>query len=187
MVGVFFKEYGALGLLTLFSLILLSNLPRSEKIKRIFGGGLLFAILPAAYHIFYYLKFSFSYFGVYGFTYAQYNIITPNHSFSIFIKVLGWVFSVGWLFFCYGVWQEWRHFDKTRFKLLISLLPLSLSFLAWPGFVQRVCLVLLPFLATLSGRGLADLNKYLAVLLLVAYIIFNYHMGNLVEIINLST
>ncbi|MDO8592369.1 MAG: glycosyltransferase family 39 protein [bacterium] len=185
VIGVFFKEYGALGLLTLFTLIFLSDFSLKEKIKKILLGGFMFGVLPLAYHIFFYLKFGFSYFSVYDLTYYQYNIIEPNHSFVILIKVLGWVFSFGWFLFFYGAWREYRDFDKVRLKFLISLLPLSLSFLAWPSFAQRVAFVLAPLLAIISGRGLADANKYLAVLLVIAYIFFNYNIGRLIEIINL--
>lgn len=185
VIGVFFKEYGALGLLTLFALILLSDFSWKEKIKKILAGFLLFIVLPLAYYIFFYFKFKFSYLWVYGFTYYQYNIVTPNHSLLLLIKVLGWLFSLGWFLFLYGVWQEYRDFNKIRFKILISLLPLSLAFLAWPGFVQRVSFILVPFLAILAGRGLVKMNKYLAGLLVAAYVIFNYNVGGLIEIINL--
>jgi len=184
VIGMFFKEYGGLGILTLFALILLSDLSQKEKIKKIFAGGLMFAVLPLAYHIFFYLKFHFSYFWAYGFAYHQYNFVTPNHSFTLLVKVLGWLFSLGWFLFFYGIWREYRDFDKIRFKILISLLPPALAFLLWPGFVQRVSFILVPLLALVAGRGLADMNKYLAVLLVAAYIIFNYNITSLLDIIN---
>ncbi len=182
VIGFFFKEFGALGLLTLFSLILLSDFTWKEKIKKILGGGLFFAILPVAYHIFFYLKFDFTYFGWYAFN-TQY--LNKNHNFIVLIKVLGWVYSVGWLIFFYGIRQEFRHFDKTRFKILISLLPASLAFLIWPGFAQRVSFILVPFLTMISGRGLEETNKYLAILFVIIYIVFNYNIPNLINIINL--
>mgnify|MGYP001565501190 CR=1 FL=1 len=183
-VGVLFKEYGALGLTVLVILILFLSLRLLDKIKKISKAILLFSVLPILYYLFVYLQFHFSYLDRY-----QYALVETigenadagiNWSVILLVKVLGWLFLAGWPIFFYGLYQEHKNFNRERFKILVSMLPASLSFLAWPGLTQRIAFVFVPLLAMISGFGLSKLkNKYIIALILVAYLLVNYLIRNM--------
>lgn len=185
--GFLFKEYGAVGMASLGLLILFSEMPLGKKLKKIIFAGLLFAITPIVYHVFFYLRFDYSYFDWYLFNIGKY-ASGDNFSSALFlaIKVLGWLFSLGWLIFAYGLYQEKKHFDKYRAKILFCLLPASLMFFLWPVLDQRIAFIFVPWLALISGFGLCKIkNKYLAGFILLAYVLINYNIKYLLKIINL--
>ena len=182
LIGVFFKETGALGLITLAMLILLSGFTFKRKVKEIiFAGALVFAPL-LIYHIWFYLKFDLTYF--YSFIYdlqisasapaaAGINFLT--YAFIHFIKVMAWLYSIGWALFLFGMWQEKRFFDFQRSKILLAMLPASLTFLVWPQLVQRVAFIFVPWLALTSGFGLSKVkNRFLIAGILALYLLTNY-------------
>ena len=178
-IGVLFKEYGALGLISLSLLILFSNIAFWEKIKKIFKAGILFSIIPGLYYLFFYFKFDYSYFNWYFQNFDKY-VINPeitggNYSLILMIKVLGWLFLIGWPIFLWGVYQLWKNYDKQKIIYLTALLPASLVFLAWPSFTQRVAFILVPWLALISGYGLSKIkNRYIIILILLIYASINY-------------
>lgn len=178
-VGVLFKEYGALGLIPLGVLILFLPMSFKEKVKKIFKTAILFLIIPALYHLFIYWRFHFSYIDryLYAVDTTIYNIAQPgiNWSIILLIKVLGWLFLVGWPIFLFGLYQEYKNFNKERAKILLAILPASLSFLAWPGLTQRIAFVFVPWLAMISAYGLSKIKyKYIIILILLIYVIVNY-------------
>ncbi len=186
-VGVLFKEFGALGMLTLGMLILFSEHSCLARIKKIALAAGLFLVLPVAYHVYFYLQYHYSYFNWYfsvqndyGYTFGS-----SAYTFSNFIKVMGWLYLAGWPIFLWGLWQEKKHFDKERAKPLGAMLPASLSFFAWPAFVQRVAVVFLPWLSMIAGFGLAKFKNYLVVIIMIFYIIINYNIEFLLKAINL--
>lgn len=184
-VGVLFKEYGALGMVSLSALILVSNFPWQKKIKEIFLVGLLFAAIPVLYNILFYLKFNYSYLDWYFFNISAH---AASYGIVLLIKVLGWVYLAGWPIFLYGLWQEKKYFDKRRALILAALLPASLAFLAWPALTQRIAFIIVPWLALSSGFGLSKLkNNYLTTAILIFYIIINYSIVPvLLDAVNLS-
>ena len=183
-VGVLFKEYGALGMISLVALILLSDFSYKRKIKEIAGASLMFLVIPTLYNLAFYLKFNYSYFDWYFFSL---NTFAPAYNITLLIKVLGWVYLAGWPIFVFGLWQEKKFFDKNRSKILVALLPASLAFLAWPALTERIAFIFVPWLALISGFGLSKIKKtYLAVAILIVYILINYSITPfLIEAINL--
>ena len=183
-VGVLFKEYGALGLISLCLLTLASAYGWRKKIKEIITAGFLFALIPLLYNLIFYLKFNYSYLDWYFF-----NVDAHGQSYNLIllIKVLGWLYLAGWPIFFYGLWQEKKYFEKTRATVLAALLPASLAFLAWPALTQRVAFIIVPWLALISGFGLTKLkNNYLIAAILIIYIIINYSITPfLLDAINL--
>lgn len=178
-VGVLFKEYGALGMIILGILIFFLPAGFKEKFGKILKAAVLFLIIPGLYYWFIYCRFNFSYLDLYKFALTKtiYNPVSPGMDWSavLLVKVLAWLYSVGWLIFLWGVYQEYKNFDKTRAKILLAILPASLSFLAWPSLTQRIAFIFVPWLAMVSGFGLSKIKaKYLVVLILLAYVVFNY-------------
>ncbi len=186
-IGILFKEYAILGIVNLGFLIIASNVPWKEKLLKIFKAGILFSIIPLIYHIFIYYKYHYSYFDWY---FYNVNIYGPESAvthtgFIILIKILGWLYLAGWPIFFYGLWQEKKHFSKKRARILLALLPASLTFLAWPALTQRIAFIFVPWLALISGFGLSKIkNKYLLFLIILLYILVNIHIKYLIKIIN---
>ena len=178
-IGVLFKEYSALGMISLGMLILL--LPENfwSKVKKIFWAAILFLIIPVFYHLFIYLKLGFSYIDWYEHAF-QGAINNPeaigiDWSIILLIKVLGWLFLIGWPIFVWGLYQEYKNFDKTRTKILLALLPASLAFLAWPVLTQRIAFIFVPWLALIAGFGLGKIkSKYFIAIILIVYALVNY-------------
>ncbi|MEK7072072.1 MAG: glycosyltransferase family 39 protein [Patescibacteria group bacterium] len=182
-IGVLFKEYGALGLITLSVLILFLPLNLWQKIKELIKTAVLFLIIPILYYIFVYLNFGFSYIDryLYAVDATILNTADPGINWSIFllIKVLGWLFLAGWPIFLYGLYQEYQIRNIQRIKILLALLPSSIAFLAWPGLTQRIAFIFVPLLAMISAYGLSKLkNKYVIILILIIYTIINYLIRN---------
>lgn len=182
-VGVLFKEYGALGLISLIIIVLYQSAGSWQKVKAVIKIAALFLIIPVVYHLFIYWQFNFSYLDWYGYNFKEIinNPATPAINWSIFllIKVLGWLFSVGWPIFVFGLYQEYKNFNYQRFKILLAILPASLAFLAWPALTQRIAFIFVPLLALISGYGLSKIkNRYLIGLILMIYILINYLIRN---------
>ncbi|MFH1255409.1 MAG: glycosyltransferase [bacterium] len=188
--GFLFKEYGAVGIASLGMLILFSAMPWRKKIKKIIFAGLLFAAAPIIYHVFFYWRFHYSYFDWYLFNMGKYvysgNFSSLSYRLFLSIKVLGWLFSLGWPVLVCGLYQEKKHFDKDRAKILLCLLPASFMFFLWPALDQRIAFIFVLWLALIAGFGLSKIrNKYFVVFVLLAYILINYNIKYLLEIINL--
>jgi len=183
-VGVLFKEYGALGLISLIMLILFSAFPYKRKIEEVLKASLFFSIIPALYYIYFYLKFNYSYFDWYFF---NLNVHAQSYSLILLIKILGWVYLAGWPIFIFGLWQEKKYFDKSRVIILTALLPASLAFLAWPALTQRIAFIFVPWLALISGYGLSKIkNIYIVSAILIMYILINFSITPfLIKFINL--
>lgn len=171
-VGVLFKEYGALGLISLSLLII--NMPYSwrKKFKEIVTAGFLFALIPVIYYLIFYIKFHYSYFDWYGLNISAHG---QSYGLILILKDLIWLFSAGWPIFLYGIWQEKKYFERDKFKILTALLPASLAFLAWPALTERIAFIFVVWLALIAGFGLSKVkNNYLAAAVVIFYIIINY-------------
>jgi hypothetical protein len=186
VVGVFFKEFGALGMVSLGCFMLLSDFSWKEKILKIFKAAGLFIILPLVYHLFIYFKFHYSYFNWYDTSLTFYPAEQKQYGIALFVKVMGWLYLAGWPIFLWGLWQEKKNYLKERSILLLCLLPASLTFFVWPMFMQRTAFILVPWLALISGFGLSKIkNKYLVAAILIIYIFINYNLERLLPIVNL--
>jgi hypothetical protein len=181
-VGVLFKEFGALGMIALGMAILLSNYTWKEKFKQILEAAILFLILPALFHVGFYLYYHYSYFDWYD---VALTVTNTLYTIPMFIKVLGWLFIAGWPIFLYSLPKIKKHFKVEDYKIAIMLLPASLSFFIWPLFTQRTAFVLVPWLALYTGFGLAQIkNKYIIYFVLAFYVIIGYLTETLLPLIN---
>lgn len=183
-IGMFFKEFGALGMMTLGMLILFSSFSWKDKFYKISEAAILFLILPGIYHLWFYFKFDYTYFDWFIIP-VKIGAETKSR-FSLMIKVLGWLYLVGWPIFLFSLWKIKKYFKTLDYKIVISLLPASLAFFAWPMFMQRTAFVLVPWLAICSGFGLSKIkNNYIVALILMIYILVGYNTVPLLKIINL--
>lgn len=184
-VGVFFKEFGGLGIISLACLIFLSEISWKEKIKKILLSGALFLIPLFIYHLWFYIHFNFSYFNWYQYAVDAYVYDSAVHGLAPFIKVMGWLFLAGWPLFLWGIWKAVYNLEIHQKLILLGLLPASLAFFAWPVFMQRTAFILVPWLALISGYGLGFVRRgYLVFLLLAVYLLVNYNIERLLPVIN---
>ncbi|MFA5087392.1 MAG: glycosyltransferase family 39 protein [Candidatus Paceibacterota bacterium] len=185
-VGVLFKEYGGLGLINLILLILVSDWQNKRKIKDIFLAGLVFFAVLASYHAFVFLKYHYTYLDWYVFVHNASAV--PGFQakgFAVLIKVLGWLFTFGWLAFLLGLKEEFVARDFKRIKILLALLPITLTFYIWPAIAQRLAVIFMMWLALIAGFGLSRVKWYLLYPFLGVYIWFNWNIKFLIEKINL--
>lgn len=183
-VGVFYKEYGGLALGNLALLICISNISWKQKIKDILIASVLVLAPLLSFHALIYLKYHFLYLARYSGVISMASSEAPKN-FILLIKILGWLFSFGWLAFCLGLWEEFRAMDKNRLKILLALLPVTLTFYIWPAITQRLAVMLMMWLALVSGFGLSRVKWYLLCPFLGIYAWFNYNIKFLLDKINL--
>lgn len=184
--GVLFKEYGGFGIINLGTLIVVSNFSYSKKIKDIFLAAVLFSPLLIFYHVFVYLKYNYSYFDWY--SQVKTVVSVPGYeskSVILLLKILGWLFSFGWIAFLFGLKEECKVVDKNRIKILVALLPSTLFFLIWPGITGRLAVMFMMWLALIAGFGLSKLKWYALYPFIGAYVWFNCNILWLLEKINL--
>ena len=185
-IGVLFKEYGGLGIINLSLLILFTDLSWKEKIKQILLAGIIFLIPVLSFHVFAYFKYHITYLDK--FKYVQTISSVPGYqskSLVLLIKILGWLFSVGWLAFLLGFWQELKVKDKHRLKILLACLPATLTFLIWPAITERLAVILMLWLSLIAGFGLSKLKWYMIYPYFGLYIWFNYNIKFLIDKVNL--
>ncbi|MFH1582996.1 MAG: hypothetical protein ABIB72_01610 [Candidatus Falkowbacteria bacterium] len=184
--GVLYKEYGGLGLVNLVLLVIVSGFSKKQKIKDIILAGFLFLIPFLSYHLFVYFKYHYSYFDWYlAIKALSFEAGRQARGFVLLVKILGWVFSLGWLVWLLGLREELKERDKNRLKILIAILPAALAFVIWPETAQRLAFILVPWLCLSAGFGLSKIKPYWAGAFVVIYGLFNYNIKYLLEIINL--
>ena len=149
-------------------------------------AGVLSAIPIISYHLFAYFQYHISYFDKFmnvptSATISGYQ----SKSFVLLIKILGWLFSFGWLAFFYGVYEEWKIKDVKRIKILLAIFPATLTFLIWPAITQRLAVIFMFWLSLTAGFGLSRIKWYLLYPFLTAYVLFYYNIKILIDRINL--
>ena len=188
-IGVLFKEYGGLGMISLVFLIGFSLKGKKEKIKEMSVAILTFLSVLAAYHLFFYFYFGYSYLDWYGFN-LNYYLANPasrknSYDFILLVKVLGWLFLAGWPIFAFGLIKIIKEKWNKEGIVFLALLPASLFFLAWPVMTQRIAFVLVPWLALVSGFGLAKIKSDFTLIFFVFfYALSSYLTGYLMGIVN---
>lgn len=185
-IGVLFKEYGGLALGNLILLICISDIPRKQKLKDCLVAIVLVLMPLLSFHIFIYFKYHYLYFDK--FLNVGIASSVPGFepkSFSLLVKILGWLFSFGWLAFLFGVKEEFKMRDSKRLKILLAILPVTLTFYIWPAITQRLAVIFMFWLALIAGFGLSRVKWYLLYPFLGIYIWFNYNIKFLIDKINL--
>ena len=194
IVGIFFKEYAALGMATFGLLLLLSSAPLWTRIREAYFASLGFIIAIAAYHVYFYLTFDFSYYDWWMYNYTQF--ASPESTRVMYdavtlVKVVGWIYLIAWPVFLVAALREllelqrfgWRRYHT----VLMALIPMSFAFLIWPGFTQRVTFIMLPLVFMITALGLVRMKipTWMLALFFGSYVWFNYHVHILIERINL--
>jgi len=193
IIGVLFKEYGALGMLSLTLLIGISSLNRNEKIKRVIVATIFFSGSLLLYYLWFYLHFNYSYLDWYTYNYKAFGASdatsTNMYTLTTFIKVVVLIFLPGWPLFLTGLTREVKFFfavGKERACVLGALLPASAAFIIWPAFTHRVAFILVPWAALIAAYGIARIRSNVVVaLILVSYALVNYHVNFLMTTIDL--
>lgn len=186
VIGVLFKEYGGLALGNLVLLIGVSDIPWKRKLKDCLIAIVLVLAPLLSFHAFIYLKYHYLYFDKFLNVEAASSIpgFEPK-SFGLLVKILGWLFSFGWLAFLFGAREELKIKDPKRLKILLAILPVTLTFYIWPAITQRLAVIFMFWLALIAGFGLSKIKWYLLYPFLGAYIWFNYNIKFLIDKINL--
>jgi 4-amino-4-deoxy-L-arabinose transferase-like glycosyltransferase len=191
IIGGFFKEYGILGLISLSLLILVNTTRLKEKVRDIAIAGVVFSTVLLAYHVWFYVHFNHSYFSWYGYNYESYGATeSPNHmyDFESLIRVLVLIFLPGWPLLMIGVMRFWKEYRaqglNMTHKILLALLPASLTFLAWPAFTHRVAFIFIPWLALCTAFGITKIKNFWVIcILLMLYAIVNYNVDVITAIL----
>lgn len=176
VVGMFYKETGPLGMLTLGMVILFERSAWSIKIKKILKAAILFLILPIIYHISFYFIYNYSYFDWYNYVVFRFGNIGPTNieRVKLFTVNMFRLFIVAWPVIIYGITKikklSWR-----EIVILLSFIPASLTFIIWPALSIRILYVFVPLGSLLAGYGLYKINRNIFVYaIIVLYILSNY-------------
>ena len=183
VIGVFFKEYGALGMSSVVLLTLIAKLPFKQKIQEVVLVSGIFLAVLFTYHLWFYFHFDFTYFDWYTYNQESYGVegatSTQMYTLASFIKVVALIFFAGWPIFLYGLTHLYKKFRERSFEeiqILLALLPASAAFLMWPAFTWRVAFILVPWAALVAAYGLSHIaSRRIILSILVFYILFNYH------------
>lgn len=184
-VGVLCKEYAGLGLITLLMVIVFMDDERTQKVKNFFTAILTISILLAAYHLYVYLHYDFSYFSWYGFNVGKYGSASPGNLNFIknLAKSLFALFWVAWPFAILGL-KKIIGENKEIFRKLAVLMPASFAFLFWPAAIERVEFISLIVLSILTAWFFKNKNTVWAVLFIIIYVLSNYLHGYVWNFIN---
>lgn len=194
IIGVFFKEYGALGIASLILLTCISGATIRVKFREIFLTILIFGTSLLLYYIWFYFSFHYSYFDWYTYNYESYGSIEATSSFMYslpnLIKVVTLIFLPGWPLFLLGIAHLWKKINvgtKDQILILAALAPASFAFLIWPAFTHRVAWILVPWAALIAGFGLSShiKSKFTILCVLLGYAMVDYHVNTLMTNIDL--
>ena len=183
-IGMLFKEnLAALVIFFPCFVLICTNLPIKEKIKHIlgFGGAFLTPIFISGIVVYRFFSYSMIQWYIDVSFHRGSSDIYAYSPFRIIIEI-GRVFSLGWIFFLVGVIKEIKIKNRERAKLLISLVPSSLSFFLWAFPHNRIAFISAPLIVLLGSFGLVELfknykfNKYIELFLLFLCVLTNYFL-----------
>lgn len=176
VVGMFYKETGPLGMLTLGMVILFERSVWSIKTKKILKAAILFSILPIIYHISFYFIYDYSYFDWYNYVVYRFGNIGPSNieRIKLFTVNMFRLFMVAWPVIIYGI-TKIKKLNWRELAILLSFIPASLSLMIWPALSIRILYVFVPFGCLLAGYGLYKINRNIIVYaIIILYILSNY-------------
>jgi hypothetical protein len=176
MIGLFFKEYGGIGILTLVVLIFLSPLALRKKFAlAIKSCSFLFVNL--GYHIWAYISHGYLYFHRYGTILKNF---APHQTVFRTIKVLGYLFHIGWPIALVGLWEGLsKKFENIQDhkKIFLGILPSAVVFLAYPAYDQRIAFIGVPLLSLLAAMGLKKISsRAIIYLIMTFYVIVSFFL-----------
>ncbi|MFA5124400.1 MAG: glycosyltransferase [Patescibacteria group bacterium] len=152
VVGMLWKEYSSLGMAFLYLVICFHpQLPRAEKLKKLFLSTLAVGLPLIAWQIVVYFIYHYSYLDWY-----KLGISAPSGSeyqpFFVVKSIVG-VYLAAWLLVPLGL-IKWREFTADQRFLVKCLILPSFMFLLWTGVSSRLYFVLALLLTLLAVNGL---------------------------------
>jgi len=181
--GMLFKESVAAVPIFFASLLFIaSQLSFKEKLKYISVYAIAFLFFPAINSIVLYNLYSYSYIdafrlgGLHPEGYSGFYIV----SFARIIIETGRVLAIGWLFVLIGALKEFALKNRERAKILLALIPPSLSVFLWSFPHNRMIFIAFPLLIPLASFGLLrnyknlKINAFLELTLLFLYVFLSY-------------
>lgn len=186
--GLFFKEYGGIGILTILAFILLEGtFPLKKKVKLILVTSS-FMLINMGYYLFIYLAKGISYFDKYGTVSREY---ATNQDIYRTAKVMGSLYTIGWPFFIWGIvvgfFKKIPELDEYK-KIFIAWIPSALTFLAYPAYDQRTSAALIPLLSLPTTIGITRIkHRWLIYLFLALYILANFFMKEILPVFSLDS
>ncbi|TSC91507.1 MAG: hypothetical protein CEN90_305 [Parcubacteria group bacterium Licking1014_17] len=173
-IGLFFKESGGIGILSLITFILLSPQSIRNKIILIIKSCLFF-IINIAYHFWAYFTHGYLYFNRYETVLTNF---APHQKLINITKTAGYLFSIGWFLgligFFDGINKKIENIPDYR-KIFYGLLPPAMIFLAYPAYDIRVISVTIPLLSIMAAAGLTRFkSKYFTYSIITLYVILNF-------------
>lgn len=181
--GMLFKENVAAAPIFFASLVFIATkLPFRDKLKYILTFGLAFLLFPIINTIVSYNLYSYSYLdafragGLHPKGASGFYIV----SFPQIVVEIGRVLLIGWLFVFWGALKELALKNRERAKILLALIPPSLSVFLWCYPHNRMIFIAFPLLIPLASLGLLRSyknykNNVLAEAgLLSVYVLVNY-------------
>jgi hypothetical protein len=183
-IGMLFKEnLAALVIFFPFFLFICTPLPVKNKLKYIFSflSAFLVPVVVSQAIIYYFISYSMIQW-YFGFMFDHGNSSAYIYSIPRIIIEIARVFSFGWIFFLVGLLKEMSIKDKNRSKILIALVPSSLSFFLWAAPHNRIAFISAPLIIMLGSFGLVGIfqkqkiSKYAEPALLFFCIFINYFL-----------
>ena len=125
-----------------------------EKLKYLFCFGITFLAPVLINSLIIYKIYHYSYFQWY-WDVSHHGESSGFYAYSFLRTAIevGRVFALGWIFFVLGILKEIKSKNKERQKILISLVPPSLSFFLWSFPHNRIVFIAAPLLAFLGSFG----------------------------------
>ena len=151
--GFLMKENGIVGIGFFVLIILLATgFDLSAKFKKVMVSASLLVLLVIIYQIVYYSIFHFNSFDF--FTVTKDIYFNRNYNFFGIIKKIVTLFSLGWLYVLLGFYRIFKDKNRRNKIIILSLIPISFSFLLWPYQSERLMAIAVPLLSLLATAGI---------------------------------
>ncbi len=151
--GFLMKENGMVGIGFFVLIILLATgFNWSVRFKKVMVPVLLFFLLVIIYQIIYYSMFHFNSFNFFSYTAETY--FQRSYTLVGILKKIITLFSLGWLYALLGFYRIFKGQNRQNKIIILSLIPISFSFLLWPYQSERLMAVAVPLLSLLATAGI---------------------------------
>jgi 4-amino-4-deoxy-L-arabinose transferase-like glycosyltransferase len=187
--GSLFKEYGILGFIVIFGLILFTEWKNWKQIfKKVLISGLISFTPLILVSIYIFLSFHYTYLSWFSYanTYVK-NVYSYKSRIVEYIKSFGSLYNFGWFLFLGGAYYFIREskklFQKENVYFIWLVLISSLPVFIWPGITQRISFITIPAVIIISCMFLKNMNKkwwYAIIPLVIFYIVSSYIMDSFI-------